>query len=142
MKAWVYPLTTDPADGRVAVIVGASDEATAQAAVPPGRTAVYVDLPAERTFRNAWTSSGTRVTVDMPTARVIHLDRIRRVRNTRLNVLDKDWMRAVGQGDTVGAATIEAQRQALRDLPQTFDLTTAATPEELMARWPSQLPQP
>lgn len=36
-------------------------------------------------------------------------------------------------------AEYDAERQKLRDIPQSFDLTMAATPEELKNLWPSEL---
>ena len=52
------------------------------------------DLPAEQaerginpTFRDAWEDTGTAVVVNMPKARVIHMDRIRRKRNEKLQKL-------------------------------------------------------
>jgi hypothetical protein len=99
------------------------------------------ELPADRTFRNAWTHDGSRVTVDMPKARVLHMDHIRRARQPVLDQLDKDWMKATGQRKSAEADAIEAQRQVLRDIPQTLDLTQAATPDELKALWPVELPR-
>lgn len=98
-------------------------------------------VPRLKEFREAWTMQGSGIVVDMAQARLLQMDRIRAARNAKLDQLDKDWMRAVGQGNTTGAATIEAQRQVLRDLPQMFDLSTATTPEALQARWPNQLPR-
>lgn len=100
-----------------------------------------IDLPSDRTFRNAWTYDGQRVCVDMPKARTLHLDRIRQARKPVLDQLDKDWMRAMGQRKQAEADTIEAQRQVLRNLPQTLDLTQATTAEELKAIWPAELPR-
>jgi hypothetical protein len=88
------------------------------------------DLPADRAFRNAWTRCPVnKIKVDMDKARVIHMGRIREARNDRLAELDK---RKYG-------AEYDAERQALRDLPETFDLTKAATPEELKALIPEEL---
>ena len=77
--------------------------------------------------------------VNMPKARGIHMDVIRKARNTELAAKDITFMRAVEAGDTDAQATIATEKQALRDIPQTFDLTTD-TPEQLKAKWPSELP--
>jgi len=100
-----------------------------------------VTHPTDRTFRDAWTDDnpGDQVDVDMPKARTIHMNRIRVVRDAELAKLDIAWSRAMAKG--VGADVIEAKRQKLRDLPQTFDLTSSATPEELKAMWPNELPK-
>ena len=77
----------------------------------------------------------------MTKARAIHLAEIRRVRDEELVKLDIPWMKAVEAGDTDAQATIRTQKQTLRDLPTTFDITTDVdTPEKLKAKWPSELP--
>lgn len=98
-------------------------------------------IPADRTFRNAWKHGGTKVNVDMPKSRQIHMDRIRVIRNRMLDQSDKDMAKAQDAGDAVVIAALKAQRQQLRNIPQTFDLTVAATPDALKLLWPSGLPQ-
>ena len=81
------------------------------------------------------------VNVDMTKARAIHLEEIRRVRNEELVKEDVTFMRAVEDGDTDAQATIKTKKQTLRDLPATFDITTDVdTPEQLKAKWPTELP--
>ena len=80
------------------------------------------------------------INVDMTKARAIHMDAIRVVRNAELAAKDVTFMRAVEAGDTDAQATIGTEKQTLRDLPATFDLTTAGTPELLKAKWPAELP--
>jgi hypothetical protein len=80
------------------------------------------------------------VNVNMTKARAIHLEEIRRVRNAELVKKDVPFIRAVEAGDTDAQATIGTEKQTLRDLPATFDLTTAGTPELLKSLWPSELP--
>jgi len=78
--------------------------------------------------------------VNMPKARGVHMDKIRQVRNLELIRLDIDSLRAVEAGDEVAKARIATAKQTLRDIPQTFDLTTPNdTPEELKAMWPQEL---
>jgi hypothetical protein len=79
------------------------------------------------------------INVNMTKARAIHLEEIRKVRNAELVKEDVTFMRAVEAGDTDTQATIATKKQTLRDIPQTFDLTTD-TPEELKAKWPDELP--
>jgi len=79
------------------------------------------------------------VNVNMTKARAIHLEEIRKVRNEELVKEDVTFMRAIEAGDTDAQATIKTKKQTLRDIPQTFDLTTD-TPEQLKAKWPSELP--
>jgi len=79
------------------------------------------------------------VNVNMSKARAIHMDAIRVVRNAELAAKDILWMKAVGTGDTEAQAVIAEEKQTLRDIPQTFDLT-ARTPAQLSAKWPKELP--
>ena len=54
---------------------------------------------------------------------------------------DVTFMRAVEDGNTDAQATIKTEKQSLRDIPQTFDITTGVdTPEKLKAKWPDGLP--
>jgi hypothetical protein len=79
------------------------------------------------------------INVDMPKARAIHMDAIRVARNAELAAKDITFMRALEAGDTVAQATIKMEKQTLRDIPQTFDLTTD-TPAQLRDKWPAELP--
>jgi len=79
------------------------------------------------------------INVDMAKARVIHMDAIRVVRDAELIAQDITFMRAVEAGDTDAQAAIATEKQVLRDIPQTFDLTTKS-PTELKRRWPKELP--
>lgn len=85
------------------------------------------DLPQDRLFRNAW---GHDLKVDMDKAREIHMDKIRKARDKAMKALDVE---------TLKGRDVQAQKQALRDIPQTFDLSVASTPEELIKLWPENL---
>jgi len=76
--------------------------------------------------------------VNMPKARDLHMNKIRKMRNKELTALDIPFMKALEDGDTDSQATIKTKKQELRDIPQTFDLTTD-TPEELKQKWPEGL---
>ena len=79
--------------------------------------------------------------VNMAKARVVHMDAIRVVRNAELVKKDLTSLRAIEAGDTSAQTTIGTEKQVLRDLPATFDITTdAGTPELLKAKWPTELP--
>ena len=81
------------------------------------------------------------VNVNMTKARTIHMDAIRVVRNAELAAKDITFMRAVEAGDAAAQSTIGTEKQVLRDLPTTFDITTdAGTPELLKGLWPTELP--
>jgi len=94
-----------------------------------------------RKFRDAWEVDTDHVEVNMTKARVAHLTEIRRVRNQELAAKDVTFMRAVEAGDASAQSTIGTEKQTLRDLPATFDITTDVdTPAQLLAKWPSELP--
>jgi len=80
--------------------------------------------------------------VNMVKARAVHMDKIRVARNAELVKKDLTSLRAVEDADTDAQATIKAEKQTLRDIPATFDLTTDVdTPEKLKAKWPTELPE-
>lgn len=89
-----------------------------------------VALPQDRTFRNAWKPDIGNVSVDMSKAREIWMDKIRQVRDTKLKQLDVETMKG---------RDVQKEKQVLRDIPQTYDLSGAATPEELQNLWPDVL---
>ena len=99
------------------------------------------EIPADRTYRGAWTHDEGGFAHDMVKARAIHLDRVRASRAIELERLDKDWMRATGQNDKRAADAIEAQRQTLRDAPQTLPVDAAQTIDALNTLWPEGLPR-
>jgi len=84
---------------------------------PPWRRITRADLPTDREFRNAWSDDGRAIGHDMSKARGLHLERLRADRVPRLEALDREWSRATGQKRTAEATRIEAERQALRDMP-------------------------
>lgn len=94
----------------------------------------------EPTFRDAWEDTGTSVQVSMLRARVIHMDRIRQARDPALKELDISYMQALEAGDSPEQQRIATLKQALRDLPTTFDLNIYPTPKALKAAWPAELP--
>ena len=106
-------------------------------------------LPAEQalrgiepTFRDAWEDTGTAVQVNMPKARLIHMERIRQARNAAIEALDVAYMKALEAGDTIGQDRIATEKQILRDIPQTFSLSSYRSPATLKAAWPAPLPTP
>lgn len=135
-------------DGGVSVVFPAqgylSIEEVAAKSVPQGvdfRITDESNIPSDRAFRNAWTDSNDTdtVDVDMPKARDIHMNNIRTERNKKLSLLDLDYIRADEQSSSSLKASIAGQKQALRDLTETFDLTGAETPEALKALWPTEI---
>ena len=98
-------------------------------------------LLSDRTFRDALHCVDGKPEFNHGECEVLHMDEIRRVRNEELVARDITVMRAVEAGDTDAQATIATEKQVLRDLPATFDITTDVdTPEKLKAKWPTELP--
>jgi len=79
------------------------------------------------------------IVVNMEKAKVIQMDKIREMRNKELAKKDIEYMKAL-EADDGSHTAVAAEKQALRDIPQTFDLTTD-TAEELKAKWPEGLPK-
>jgi len=105
-----------------------------ESALPGGTVTVENDY-----FFEAWEWDGAAVTVNMTKARTIHIEQIRAARNKDLAALDVPFMRAVETDNASDQATIATNKQSLRDIPATFDLSSAGTPDELKALWPSGL---
>lgn len=99
-----------------------------------------LEVPLDRTFRDAWTKCPVnKIKVDMPKARKIHMDRIRVIRDKRLSELDIEWQKAIEKDDKAKAKIVADSKQILRDLPETFDLEIAKTPEDLKKLIPTEL---
>ena len=103
--------------------------------VPNGlsyRIADTVNVPADRTFRNAWTDDNPTQTVDvdMIKARDLHMDNLRVIRDKKMKLLDIEQMKGFD---------VSIAKQELRDIPQTYDLSVATTPEELKLMVPASL---
>jgi|TARA_R110002020_G_C16282123_1_gene771892 hypothetical protein len=102
----------------------------------------FDSLPADRNFRNDWAISGGSVSVDMAAARTTHMNNIRTARNKKLEELDVTFMRAVEAADSDAQASAATAKQALRDIPATFDLSGFDNSADLYAAWPDGLPRP
>lgn len=91
------------------------------------------EIPEDRTYRNALRHDGTKFHHDMAHARRLHLAELRHQREKKLEQLDRNWMRASGQGKQNDATIIEEKRQALRDFPVTMAarIERANTTDEL-----------
>lgn len=115
--------------------VNRDGEVTWNVAVTSWRRISKEDIPTTREFRNAWKDTGSAIEHDMVKCRGIHLGHLRAERAKLLPELDVQWMRAFSTGNTISAAVVEAKRQALRDMPQTFsaNIQAAATVDALKA---------
>ena len=81
-----------------------------------------------------------RPKINIAKARLVHMDRIRVMRDAGLRLLDIEYLKADEAGDAALKTSIATEKRMLRDIPQTFDLTVAGTPDELKAMWPAGLP--
>ena len=88
-------------------------------------------------FCDAWRHTGNgQLQVDMPEARNIKMDRIRGLRDVRLQDADGPTAREVEQNGPDKGAWF-AHKQVLRDMPATIDLDVISTPEELESFTPT-----
>ncbi len=81
-----------------------------------------------------------RPRINMVKASVIQMDFIRIARNTELKVLDELQSRAQGTFDLTEVTRLELKKNTLRNLPETFDLSSFTTPQALKEAWPGELP--
>jgi hypothetical protein len=95
----------------------------------------------DRYFRNAWCEKDGKAAVDMVKARTCHMERIRSKRNKEIAKLDVPFMKALEDGDVVEQNRIKDLKQSLRNIPQTIGLSSARTPDQLKALWPTELPE-
>jgi hypothetical protein len=105
--------------------------------VPPDALNVQIideaAIPADRAFRNAWKAGVGCVECDMQKAREIAGNMLRAERAERFKLLDGQWMRAMGRGDTATASAIEAKREKLRNWPADTRIESCGAPDELKA---------
>ena len=88
------------------------------------------DRPIDSGFPvRTWEDDGKTISINMDKAKVFYMECIREKRDERLTELDK---RQYGE-------SFDIERQTLRDLPKTVDLSQAKTTEELKKLWPKEL---
>jgi len=75
-----------------------------------------IEVPEDRTFRDAWKLQGSKIIVDGVKAMDIHLNRVRKLRNKKLEELDKEQLRYLSNPEKL--KEVEDKKQMLRDLPQ------------------------
>lgn len=96
------------------------------------------DLPQDVYFREAWeadlTKSKVKVSVNLEKAKEIHLNAIRKARETVFNKLDIEFQRALETG--ADTSVIISKKQTLRDITKDPKILNAKTIEDLKAFWP------
>ena len=103
-------------------------------AVPADGVDIYMQ------FLGAYEHDGNgHVTLSMAKARVEHMTRIRAARDAQWADFDRRYLAA--QRDGADMTALDAERQALKDAPESVAtaLAAAATPEDLAAVWPAVL---
>ena len=97
----------------------------------------------DRYFRKGWECpvASTQIVCNMVKARQIHMDNIRLVRDRELVKLDVLWLQAQETANLIEQQRIVTEKQRLRDIPQTFDLSGYVSPATLKAAWPTALPR-
>lgn len=79
------------------------------------------------------------ININMEKARLIHKQSLRSIRNSKLEALDIEFMKAVELGDAKMQADIAIKKQALRDATSDPIIEAAQTPEELKSAIPEIL---
>lgn len=110
---------------------------------PEVKVCIDTDIPVDRHFREAWeldlTPSEDVVTVNMEKAREIHMNYLRNLRRDKFPSIDAAYNTALDKNDMPEVAKLSQLRKTLRDIPQTFDLSSARTPDELKLLIPDEL---
>ena len=79
----------------------------------------------------------SKMSIDMEKAKELHKAKIRSAREPKLLSLDIDFQRAI---ETSASTTeIVAKKQALRDAPNSSDITNATSTEDLRKQWDSSI---
>jgi len=125
-------------NGQVAVIIPTGDYRDAIKDVPEGvEYAVVDDLgDLDNDYFDAFEYQHMGISCNIDKAKAIHLDKFREARKPLLESLDVQYMRALEVNDSVKAAEIASQKQALRDVTKT---PLPDTLPEIKATWPEIL---
>jgi len=135
-------------DGSVAIMILSSDDIQLEDPVNQFKAAhdgFYKEhfvvgedykIPEDRLFRDAWTlDKNNNISIDKKKAVEIHLNRIRKSRNSKLDKLDRLQLRYLNDKEKLDE--IEKEKQLLRDLTKDIKLDV----NNPMAAWPSCLPE-
>ena len=93
----------------------------------------------DRYFRNAWSIKENNLVVDMGKAKDVHINKLREIRNKKLQSLDAEYMKALEIHDNDAVSKFVELKNKLRDMPidSIFDLPL--TPDELKNTVPEYL---
>lgn len=89
-------------------------------------------VPKDRYFRDAWVACEYEgVKHDIEKCKEVHKDKLRLERNKKLAALDAPMMRAMELEDLDQIAELKKLKQDLRDLPESFDMDSLNTLDEI-----------
>lgn len=123
-------------------------EAEIRKAIPADATNVVdvdeSDLPEDREFRDAWkqVEGNTKIDFDLDKAKDIQLDRIRKIRDPKLAVLDVDYVKADEAEDITKKDEIRAEKQRLRDITEPLKALEPTSIDEIKAAFPEEFKEP
>jgi len=95
--------------------------------VPQGIVYSIIDsnnLPNNRAFRNAWELNMGTVAINRPKAELLHMNRLRLLRSEQLGKLDMEYLKALETKDATKEQTVIDQKNLLRNMPTSFDMST------------------
>ena len=95
------------------------------------------DIPEDRYFRNAW-RLGRGIEIDRPHAEKIHMDKLRSIRDDKLEAEDIEYQKALEMRDDAKMNVVAARKKKLRDMPTDTDFS-GMTLDELKAFVPDVL---
>ncbi len=107
-------------------------------------SAAVVDIsaiPNDRTFRDAWKKNGSKIRIDLPEARLIHQDKIDRIKDREMKRIAENIVIQQALGND-----ITALQDKIQDIQTAIDnvgpnINAAGTPAVLKAVWPVGLPK-
>lgn len=128
-------------DGGVCIVIpsltsGLTVEEIANKDVPFGTPFKILSstlIPNDRTFRMGWAFANGHVEVDMSKAREIKREFLRKERQSELEKMDVEYIRALETNDHQRQAEITQRKNRLRAVTDHPAIEAAATPEELKA---------
>lgn len=99
-------------------------------------------LPTDRYFRNVWEhdEGKANVKIDLQKARDDHMERIKDARDDEMLVKDAEQIKDLT--DDTKIALVQAEKDTLANIHNTFDLLRYTTLEDIKNAWPVEVPRP
>lgn len=80
------------------------------------------DIPSNRVFRDAWEMTGKNINVSLTKSKVLHMGRLRILRDKQLQSLDVEYIKALELENATKLQSIKETKKLLRDMPDTESL--------------------